>query len=148
MAASPPARFRRRDAPGSHRGRPPRDLRRVPHGLMVGGGRPHARCPVLVPQVPYQVGQRSIPCRFRVPPCSVGRQAVVLAGPLPRWVSLLVAVFLSAVGVPPFPPRPPWAPRVVAGLACGRLGCVVRRLRRLSGVAFRHRRRPGLAFQA
>ena len=29
------------------------------------------------------------------------------------------------------------------GWRCGRRGCVARRLRRLSGMAFRHRRRPG-----
>ena len=34
------------------------------------------------------------------------------------------------------------------GWRCGRRGCIVRRLRRLSGVAFRHGRRPGSASRA
>ena len=65
-----------------------------------------------------------MPRRFRLPPCPVGRHAVLLAGHPPasffrlRVGPPLVVAFLSAVGVPPFPLwRPPWAPRVVAGLA-------------------------------
>ena len=118
VAALPPARLRRRDAQGWQRGRRPRDLRVVSHWLMVRGGRPHALRPALVLQVPFQVGQRSMPRRFRFPPCPVDQHAVLLVGPLPCYVSLLVVVFLSAVGAPAFPPwRPPWSPRVVAGLA-------------------------------
>ena len=83
VAAPPPARLRRRDVLGLPMGLRPRDLRVVPHGLMVGGGRPHAWCLALVLQVPYQVGHRSMPRRFRVRPCEVGRHAVLLAGPLP-----------------------------------------------------------------
>ena len=116
VAAPPPARLRRRDALGSPRGQRPRHLRVALHGLMVGGGRPHTRRPALVLQVPYQVGQRSMPRRFRVPPCLVGRHAALLAGPLPRQVPPLVLVLLSVVGVPAFPLRPPWAPRVAVGL--------------------------------
>ena len=85
--------------------------------MMVGGGRPHTLCPALVPQVPCQAGQRSTPRRFRVPLCPVGRHAVLPAGPLPRQVPPLVLALLSVVGVPAFPPRPPWAPRVAVGLA-------------------------------
>ena len=84
MAASAPLRLRECDVPGSRRWRRLRDLRVARHGLMVGGGRPHARCPALVLQVLYQVGQRLMPRRFRVPPCQVGRHAVLLAGPVPR----------------------------------------------------------------
>ena len=117
MAAPPPARLRRREALGSPAGQRLRDLWVVLPGLMGGGGRPHTRCPALVFQVPCQVGQRSMPRRFRVPPYSVGWHAVLLAGPLPRQDPPLVFALLSVVGVPAFPPRPPWAPRVAVGLA-------------------------------
>ena len=83
------------------------------------------------PEVPYQVGQRPVPRRFRLPPCQAGDwpacwYAGFLAGAPPRYVSplgvvpgrvgsLLAVALLSAAGVPAFPPwRPPWAPRVVA----------------------------------
>ena len=72
VAAPFPARLHRRDAPGLQMERRPRDLLVVPPGLMVGGGRPHARCRALVLQVPYQVGQRSTPRGFGLPPCPVG----------------------------------------------------------------------------
>ena len=84
---------------------------------MVGGGRPHTRCPALVLQVPCQAGQRSTPRCFCVPLCPVGRHALLPAGPLPRQVAPLPLALLSIVGVPAFPPRPPWAVRVAVGLA-------------------------------
>ena len=84
MAASPPVRLRWCDAPGSPEGQRLRALRVLPHGLMVGGGRPLAPCWALVLQDPYQVGQRLMPRRCRVPLRPVGRHAVLLAGPLPR----------------------------------------------------------------
>ena len=117
VAAPPPARLCPRDALGSPGGRRPRNLWVALPGLMVGGGGPHTRCPALVLQVACQVGQRSIPCHFRVPPCLVGRHAVLLAGPFPCQVSPLVRVLLSVVGVPAFLPRPLGAPRVAVGLA-------------------------------
>ena len=43
VVAPPPARLSRRDAPGSLRGRCPRDPRVASHGRMVGGGWPRAR---------------------------------------------------------------------------------------------------------
>ena len=59
-----------------------------------------------------------MPRRFRVPPCSAGRHAVMLAFPLPRYrFTPLVVVLPSLVGVLAFPPRPPWAHRVAVGLA-------------------------------
>ena len=73
-------------------GRRPRALWVALPGLMVGGGRPHTRCPQLVLQVPYQVGQRSMPRCFRVPPCSVGRHAVLLAG----WMRLIRSMSTTA----------------------------------------------------
>ena len=111
-AAPPPARLPWRDALGSPGGRRPRDL-----WLMVGGGRPDTRCPALVLQVLCQAGQRSTPPCFCVPLYSVGRHAVLPAGPLFRPVPPLVLALLSVVGVPAFPPRPPWDPRVAVGLA-------------------------------
>ena len=111
------ARLRQRDALNSPGGRRPRHLWVALPGRMVHGGRPHTRCPALVLQVRCQVGQRWLPCRFRVPPCSVGRHAVLLAGPLPGQVPPLVLALLSVVVVAAFPPRPAWAPRVAVGLA-------------------------------
>ena len=83
VAARLLARLRRRDASGSPRVRRPRDLRVVPHGLMVGGARPHARRPALVIQVPHRVGQRSMPRRFRLPPCPVGRHCCIAGWSIP-----------------------------------------------------------------
>ena len=92
---------------------------RRPHNLLlrVGGGRPHTRCPALGLQVPCQAGQRSTPRRFRVTLCPDCRHAVLPAGLLLRQVPRLALALLSVVGVPAFPPRPPWAPLVAVGLA-------------------------------
>ena len=75
MVAPPPARLRRRDAPGSRRGRGPPDPLVAPRGRLVGEGRRHARRPALVRQVPYHDGQRSLPQCFRLLPCPAGWHA-------------------------------------------------------------------------
>ena len=95
-------------ARGTAPARPVADGRWRPSSHLVSGIGPSCSC---------QAGQRSIPRRFRVPLCLVGRHAVLPAGPLPRQVPPLVLALLSVVGVPAFLPRPPWAPRVAVGLA-------------------------------
>ena len=47
-----------------------------------------------------------MPRRLRVPPCSMGRHAVLLAGLLPRQVPPLMLALLSVVGVPAFSSAP------------------------------------------
>ena len=93
---------------------------------MLGGGRPHTRCPELVLQVPCQAGQRSTARRFRVPLCPVGRHSALPASPLPRQVPPLVLALVSVAGAPAFLPRPPWTPRAAVGLAvpAARLHCL------------------------
>ena len=118
VAAPPLARLHRRDAPDSPRGRCPRDLRGVLHGLIVDGAG-------LMPVLRHWFFRfRTWLASSRCLATSVCRHA--------RWVSmlycwlvhsparlpLLVVVLLSAVAVPPLSPwLPPWAPRVMAGLA-------------------------------
>ena len=111
-AAPPPGCLRLREVLSSPGGRRPRDLR-----LRVGGGRPHTRCPELVPQVLCQAGQPPMPCRLRVPLCSVGRHSALTAGPLPRQAPPLVLALVSVVGAPAILPRPPWAFRAAVGSA-------------------------------
>ena len=84
---------------------------------MVGGGRPHTWCPELVPEVPCQANQRSMPRCLCVPLCPVGRHSVLPAGPLPRQVPPLVLALVSVAGAPAFPPRPLGAPRPAVWLA-------------------------------
>ena len=84
-----PARLRRWDVLEPCIRRRLRDLRVAPRGRFVGGGRRLAWRPALVPQVPYQVGQRLVPLRFRWPPFLAGDwparwYAGFLAGPPPR----------------------------------------------------------------
>ena len=111
-AAPPPACLRLREMPDSPGGRRPRDL-----WLMVGGGRPHTRCPELVPQVPRQAGQRPMPRRLLVPLPSAGRHSALMAGPDPRQAPPFVLALVSVVGAPAFLPRPLWAPRAAVGSA-------------------------------
>ena len=111
-AAPPPACLRLPEVIGSPGGRRPRDL-----WLKVGGGRPHTRCPELIPQVPCQAGQRPTPRCLRVPPCSGGRHSALTAGLLSCQAPPLVLALVSVVGAPAFPPRPAWAPRAAVGSA-------------------------------
>ena len=111
-AAPPPACLRLREVPGSPGGSSPRNL-----WVRVGGGRPHIRCPELVPQVACQAGQRPMPRRLRVPLRSAGRHSALTAGPLPRQAPPFVLALLSVVGAAAFLPRPLCAPRAAVGSA-------------------------------
>ena len=104
--APPPGCLRLREVLGTRGGRRPRDS-----WLRVAGRRPHTRCPELVPQVPCQAGQRSMPRHLCGALCLAGRHSALPAGPLPRQAPPLLLALVSIAGAPAFLPRPPWAPR-------------------------------------
>ena len=142
-AAPPPACLRLREVLGSPGGRRPRDL-----WLMVGGGRPHTRCPELVPQVPRQAGQRSMPrrlvCRYVQWVGTLHCRPVRFPARFSHWCSR----WCLLRGPLHFFPAHRGLPALRLGWQCRRFGLIVRRLRCPSGVAFRHRRQLGWAFRA
>ena len=112
-AAAPPLPCSRlREVPGLPGGRRPLEL-----SPRVGGGRPHTRCPELVPQVPRQAGQRPMPRCLCVPLRSAGRHSALTADlpPLPGS-PIFVGVGVRCGGFA-FLPRQPWAPRAAVGSA-------------------------------